>query len=158
MIAKYIVEENMADDSPPYAVVESSTRKVQEFFDGRYAAEDYADALNQTAQKSDDFRDIGKVGEQAPETRDAIARVCDNLRDLLLEKNRRYGDSALKPVGIFTAHNESALAGLYARLDDKLARIAHAEEVRKNDVADAMGCMVLVCVAQGWITFDELID
>ena len=99
-----------------------------------------------------------KVGEQTTETIDAICRVSDGLRDLLLIKNRRYGDSALKPLGIFTAHSHGASEGLYARLDDKLGRISNASEIRKNDVADLMGYLVLLCVQRGWVDFGDLVD
>ena len=99
-----------------------------------------------------------KVGPQTTETRAAICKVSDGLRDLLLVKNERYGDSALKPLGIFTAHSHGAADGLYARLDDKLGRIANASEIRKNDVADLMGYLVLLCVQRGWTSFGEMVD
>lgn len=96
------------------------------------------------------------IGKQSEKTREQIRETSQNLTELLLEKNRRYGDSALKPTNIF--NKEDAATSIYARLDDKLGRIANSPDVRKNDVADLMGYLVLLCVARGWTTFDELID
>ena len=31
-----------------------------------------------------------------------IAKICDDIRDLLLEKNRAYGNSALEPIRVFS--------------------------------------------------------
>ena len=47
---------------------------------------------------------------------------------------------------------------LKIRLDDKLSRIANADELRKNDTVDLLGYLVLLCVANGWNDFTDLID
>ena len=96
------------------------------------------------------------VGEQTDETRRAIRATGDSLIDLLLEKNRRYGDAALNPPRIFG--KAGATDSIAVRLDDKLGRIANADEPRKNDVADIMGYLVLYCVSRGWSDFSDLID
>jgi len=86
-----------------------------------------------------------------------IIALCDSMKALLLEKNQRYGDSALSPLGIFSTLN--ATEGIKVRLDDKLARIKnHPESLRKNDIADIIGYLILLCIAQGWTSFDDLID
>ncbi|HRR39106.1 MAG TPA: hypothetical protein P5034_09465 [Rectinema sp.] len=86
-----------------------------------------------------------------------IIALCDSMKALLLEKNQRYGDSALSPLGIFSTLN--ATEGIKVRLDDKLARIKnHPESLRKNDIADIIGYLILLCIAQGWTDFDDLID
>lgn len=101
-------------------------------------------------------------GPQTQETRDAIMSVMDGLRDVLLEKNRRYGNSALSPLGVFSKHisekNDASVNGMYARLDDKLSRIRNADVVRKNDVADIVGYLCLLCVKKGWVNFKDLVD
>ena len=96
------------------------------------------------------------IGQQTDQTRKQIADTAQSLTELLLEKNRRYGDSALKPAHIF--NKEDAATSIYARLDDKLGRIANSTDVRKNDVADLMGYLILLCVARGWTDFYDLID
>jgi len=96
------------------------------------------------------------VGEQTDETRQAIRATGDSLIDLLLEKNKRYGDAALHPPQIFATGGATDSIGV--RLDDKLGRIANADEPRKNDVADIMGYLVLYCVSRGWTDFTDQID
>jgi hypothetical protein len=75
---------------------------------------------------------------------------------MLVEKNKRYGNSALEPVGVF--NKEDPGKGILIRLDDKLKRIKESSEVRKNDIADLMGYLALFCVAEGWIDFTDQID
>lgn len=87
---------------------------------------------------------------------DKIKQTCDSLNRLLQEKNKRYGNSALEPLGIF--NKESASDGIMVRLDDKLMRVKNSSELRKNDVSDIMGYLVLLCIDKGWDNFDDLID
>lgn len=76
-----------------------------------------------------------------------------SLARMQKEKNKRYGESALKPLDIFAKHH------LYgSRLDEKLARIKNSDELRKNDLADIIGGIMLMCKDKGWDNFDELID
>lgn len=87
---------------------------------------------------------------------DAIAKVCDGMKALLLEKNRRYGDSALHPLQVFSRLNPSE--GIRVRLDDKLSRVSNNASLRKNDCSDILGYLVLLCIAEGWMDFADLID
>ena len=76
-----------------------------------------------------------------------IAAFCDEVKELLLEKNRKYGDSALNPVRIFS--KASTVEQLYVRLDDKLSRIRNMQADDDEDVIlDAIGYLVLLKVAQ----------
>ena len=85
-----------------------------------------------------------------------ITQTCKELEKFLLEKNNRYGDSALKPMRIFSSTlPEEALK---TRIDDKLSRIAYGAELRKNDVVDLIGYLLLLCIAQGWTDFSDMID
>ena len=96
------------------------------------------------------------IGDQTDETRQAIQATGESLIELLLEKNRRYGDVALHPPRIFgTSDAKDSIA---VRLDDKLGRIANADVPRKNDVADIMGYLVLYCLSRGWTDFTDQID
>ena len=90
------------------------------------------------------------------ETQAAIALVLDGLKALLIEKNKRYGDSALKPLRIFS---KADAEGIKVRLDDKLNQIIQGGgDIRKNDVADLMGCLTLFAVARDWTDFKDLLD
>jgi len=54
-------------------------------------------------------------------TKNDIVRICDNTKNLLIKKNKAYGDSALNPLGVFG--NGDAVTSLGARMDDKLMRL-----------------------------------
>jgi hypothetical protein len=91
------------------------------------------------------------------ETQEKITQVFNSLRDVVVEKNKRYGDSALAPQKIFSKLEPGE--GIKVRLDDKLSRILHNQgDIRKNDVADLMGYLSLLAVSQGWLDFADLID
>jgi hypothetical protein len=76
-----------------------------------------------------------------------IATVCDEIKELLLEKNRKYGDSALNPVRIFS--KASTLEQLRVRMDDKLSRLRNAVDDEDEDVImDLIGYLTLYRVAQ----------
>ncbi len=75
-----------------------------------------------------------------------IASVCEEIRILLCEKNRKYGDSALNPVRIFS--RASTLEQLKVRMDDKLSRLRNAQDDEDEDVlTDLIGYIVLYKVA-----------
>ncbi|MDR1207293.1 MAG: hypothetical protein LBK26_02670 [Rickettsiales bacterium] len=88
--------------------------------------------------------------------KDKISQVCDAMKDLLVYKNKEYGNSALNPIGIFS--KQDAENSIDIRLDDKLSRIKNAKELRKNDIADLIGYLVLLCISQGWDDFSEFKD
>jgi hypothetical protein len=95
---------------------------------------------------------VGKV-----DTQDHIVSVFNSMRNLVLEKNKRYGDAALTPKQVFSKLD--AVEGLKIRLDDKISRIMNnGGEIRKNDVADIMGYLVLLAISQNWLDFSDLID
>ena len=89
-----------------------------------------------------------------------LEKVADNFKKFILEKNKRYGNAALEPIGVFTKHkNENeAVDGILQRLDDKLMRVKNANALRKNDVTDLMGYLMLLCTQLGWNDFEDLID
>ena len=55
------------------------------------------------------------------DTKDDIIRVCNATRDLLIKKNKAYGDSALSPLAMFGSGDP--IVSLGARMDDKLMRL-----------------------------------
>jgi hypothetical protein len=91
------------------------------------------------------------------ETPNKISQVFNSMRDLVVEKNKRYGDSALFPRNIFSKLESGE--GIKVRIDDKLSRIINNKgEIRKNDVADLIGYLVLLSISQDWLDFSDLID
>ena len=89
-------------------------------------------------------------------TQNDIDIMFDNFKAFLLEKNKRYGDSAINPIQVFS--NESAEEQIRARLDDKLRRIKNSDDLRKNDVADCFGYIALLMISRGWVEFGDLLD
>lgn len=76
-----------------------------------------------------------------------IATVCDEIKELLLEKNKRYGDSALAPVRIFS--KADTLEQIEVRMDDKLSRIRTMDPSDTEDAfLDLIGYLVLHRVAK----------
>ena len=82
-------------------------------------------------------------------TQQKITEITEAIRDLLLYKNQKYGDSALKPKQIF--YKGEATDSIMIRLDDKLGRIMANTDTtpRINDVADIIGYCTLLLVSMG---------
>jgi hypothetical protein len=80
-------------------------------------------------------------------TQDKIRKVGQEVIDLLIEKNRSYGDSALKPANIFA--NGSAVENISARIDDKLMRIKRSgfDGFGEDNVKDLIGYLILLKIA-----------
>lgn len=73
--------------------------------------------------------------------------LLDELAELLETKNRRYGDSALEPLGVFS--KLPAEEALRVRLDDKLKRIrAGAADDDEDPILDLVGYGVLLLLAR----------
>ena len=82
--------------------------------------------------------------------------LLTNFSRFLKTKNELYGNSALEPIGVFSEGNPNIL--LLVRIDDKLSRIKNSKDVRKNDVVDLIGYLILFMLYKGWTDFEELID
>jgi hypothetical protein len=70
-----------------------------------------------------------------------------SIRELLINKNIKYGNSALEPLGVFS--QLSAKEGLLVRIDDKLKRIKNGS-LEKDDedvINDLIGYLVLLKIA-----------
>jgi hypothetical protein len=76
-----------------------------------------------------------------------VTIVLDEIRDLLIAKNQKYGNSALEPLGVFS--QLSAKQGLLIRIDDKLKRIKNGS-LQKDDedvINDLIGYLVLLKIS-----------
>lgn len=79
----------------------------------------------------------------------SIARVCSEIQELLISKNRAYGNSALDPLRCFS--KASPVEQILVRIDDKLSRLSRGgisfdgEDTEK----DLIGYLVLLRVARG---------
>lgn len=70
-----------------------------------------------------------------------IAEECDQIKAMLLEKNKAYGNSFAEPLRIFSkaAMDEQ----INVRLDDKLSRLARGAAAGEDVELDLMGYLVL---------------
>lgn len=80
------------------------------------------------------------------EAQKLIAEECDEVKELLLEKNRSYGNSALEPVRVFS--RASTVEQLLVRIDDKLSRLARGSAAGEDVELDLIGYLVLLRVAR----------
>lgn len=77
----------------------------------------------------------------------SVHRVTGKIADLLIAKNKAYGDSALNPVRIFS--KASRIEQLNVRIDDKISRIQRGTDFGDEDtVRDLIGYLVLRLIAE----------
>ena len=86
--------------------------------------------------------------ENRPKTaQELIAQECIKIKDILIDKNRKYGNSAIEPCRVFS--NASPLEQINVRLDDKLSRLMSGQADEDEDVElDIIGYLVLKRVAK----------
>lgn len=89
-------------------------------------------------------------------TQTKIDILFKNFSEFLIEKNKRYGDSALYPINVFSKQDSDSQ--ICNRLDDKLSRIQNSEELRKNDICDTFGYLTLLMINNDWLDFNDLLD
>lgn len=83
------------------------------------------------------------------DTQAKIVQTCDDIKELLLSKNRQYGDSALNPVRIMS--KSDPVEQLKVRIDDKLSRLARGDDSMESDdeiLNDLIGYFILLKVAR----------
>ena len=76
-----------------------------------------------------------------------VTQVLNEIQDLLIAKNQKYGNSALEPLGVFSKLD--AKEGLLVRIDDKLKRIKNGS-LEKDDedvINDLIGYLVLLKIS-----------
>ena len=91
-------------------------------------------------------------------TADLITAECNAIKTMLLDKNARYGDSALSPRRIFSRADH--LEQLKVRIDDKLSRIATMwpDSVDEDTTGDLIGDLVLLRIARRRARQDAVVD
>jgi hypothetical protein len=86
-----------------------------------------------------------------------VCEVMQEIKELLLEKNEKYGNSALEPIGVFS--KLSPEEGLLIRIDDKLKRIKNGSLDKDDEdvINDLIGYLVLLKIYQNQESkYDEL--
>ena len=76
----------------------------------------------------------------------AVQNVVNEIRDMLIFKNKKYGNSALKPIRVFS--KADSLEQLNVRIDDKLSRVNNRKDEDDEDVEkDLIGYLILKRIA-----------
>ena len=76
-----------------------------------------------------------------------IAAECAAVERMLQDKNRKYGNSALDPVRIFS--KASPIEQILVRIDDKLSRLRSMQSDETEDVElDLIGYLILLRIAR----------
>ena len=82
------------------------------------------------------------------ETQKEIAKICEDVKELLLYKNSKYGNSAIDPIRVFSKSDNTEQ--LLVRIDDKLNRIKHGENILYDDedvIQDLIGYLILLKIS-----------
>jgi len=96
---------------------------------------------------------VNRSENKISEIKSDFREITDSIAGLLEYKNLKYGNAALEPMEIFEGKTKVG-----QRLDDKLGRVKNSDDLKKNDIADLIGYLTLVCVENGWSNFDEFKD
>lgn len=68
------------------------------------------------------------------------------ITDLLLQKNKQYGNAVLKPIRCFSKEI-SIKEVIKSRLDEKFARLINASEDNEDAYIDIIGYLIFLCIA-----------
>ena len=80
-------------------------------------------------------------------TQTAIRDECAAISEFLIAKNRKYGNSALQPIRVFS--QATADEAMLVRMDDKLSRIKNQQANDDEDaVLDLIGYLILYRVGK----------
>lgn len=72
----------------------------------------------------------------------ALVDITNEIFSMLLEKNRKYGNSVSEPVGVFS--KLSPIEAINVRIDDKLSRIRSGQPDETEDSElDLIGYLIL---------------
>ena len=77
-----------------------------------------------------------------------VYQVLSEITEMLIAKNKKYGNSAIEPLGIFS--DLSPEEGLKVRIDDKLKRIKNGSLDRDDEdvINDLIGYLVILKIMQ----------
>lgn len=118
-----------------------------------FTSDTFPNYRNKSLSNSDDYilldmfncNDTSEIKEDT--FAEQVTAICNEIRDLLIEKNKSYGNSALEPIHCF--YKGSALESIKVRIDDKLSRLMRGSEYIGDDtVKDLLGYLILLRVAE----------
>ena len=79
-------------------------------------------------------------------TAELIVIECENLKNLLLDKNAAYGDAVHQPGPLFDI---DPVVGIQARINDKLRRLMNkgVTDVTEDSLTDLLGYLIHLKIA-----------
>lgn len=97
---------------------------------------------------------MNQENEQLSLEQQQIVDKCIELAEFLIEKNRKYGNSALNPIRVFS--KASMLEQIKVRMDDKINRIRNEQTDEDEDVYwDLAGYLILYMVARDMMKVEQ---
>jgi hypothetical protein len=78
-------------------------------------------------------------------TAELIDTECENIKNMLIIKNKAYGNSFMYPIGIFS--QAPAIEQIRVRIDDKLNRLKFGmnhDDVPEDTILDLIGYLILM--------------
>ncbi len=148
-IQDYMVENHISPEEMASRLGISLRGLISIFADEVPIDENLAQKLSKVCGNSPEFwlKRQAQYDDFLTDTQTAIADICDEIKTMLLEKNRKYGNSALEPVRIFSKSNPDEQ--IRVRLDDKLSRIASNQDDEDEDpIKDLTGYLILLLVSK----------
>lgn len=90
------------------------------------------------------------LGGKDTDSQCKITEVVSQLQELLITKNKAYGNSALEPINIFSKND--SVDSLCARIDDKLSRIKNKglSDETEDTLFDLAGYLILLIIARDY--------
>lgn len=87
------------------------------------------------------------VNKQKPNsTVERIRAKCRKIETMLVAKNLAYGDSATRPLRVFS--RADGTEQIRVRIDDKLSRLMRGEQAGEDTVLDLIGYLILLLIAR----------
>ncbi len=80
------------------------------------------------------------------QVQELIRKECNAIGDMLVAKNKAYGNSAIEPERVFS--KADPIEQLNVRMDDKLSRIKKGESAGEDPEFDLIGYLILKRVAK----------
>ena len=82
-------------------------------------------------------------------TKEKIRSKCDQIKKMLLAKNKQYGDSVVNPIRIFSKADSKEQVRV--RIDDKVNRLLQGDESIESDMDilhDLVGYLILLIILE----------
>lgn len=152
-MTEFRLGEELTIDGVPYRITSKSSNtdikltlytllEIDSLRVGKYYHQELLKALNPES----DMVNHPAHRNEVSDFEDNVRTTLEKVGDLLIEKNKAYGNSALDPVRIFS--KSDATEQLRVRIDDKLSRFARGSEYPGDDtVTDLLGYLVLLKIA-----------